>query len=105
MKLRVEYDELEYITKMTEDNKSELEMETKKMLACLERIRGKWEGTAAEIFYEKAHDYIERMEVLCSFMETTSKLIKYGEKTYQEQDESFAKDIDREEIEDEPIDR
>lgn len=102
MKVRVEYDELEYITKNTKEDKSELEIEINRLLENLERIKTMWQGTDADIFYDKAFEYIKRMKVLCSFMNATGELIQYGTNNYQKQDQSFARDLNKEVVNNEP---
>jgi len=102
MKVRVEYDELEYVTRSTDNDKFELELEINKLLESLERIKDMWQGTDADIYYDKAFNYINRMKVLCGFMGSTSDLIKYGEGQYQKQDQSFSRDLNKEVVDNEP---
>ena len=102
MKVRVEYDELEYVTKNTDEDKSELEIEIDKLLASLERIKDMWQGTDADIYYDKAFEYINRMKVLSGFMDTTSELMKFGMGQYQKQDQSFSRDLNKEVNDNEP---
>ena len=101
MKVRVEYDELEYITKNTKENKSDLEVEINKLLESLGRMKSMWQGQAADIYYSKAEAYIGRMKVLTTFMGETSDLVKFGTEQYQEQDQGFSRDLNKEVIEDE----
>ena len=101
MKVRVEYDELEYITKSTDNDKSELELEINKLLESLEKMKDMWQGEDADIYYDKAFNYIKRMKVLCGFMNSTSDLIKYGAGQYQKQDQSFSRDLNKEVVDNE----
>ena len=96
MKLRVEYDELEYIAKNLQNDKSGLEKEINNMLSSLERLKTYWQGDDVDRFHEKAYNYVNRMKVLTEFMDTTSNFISYGNKQYQNQDEVFANNLKRE---------
>lgn len=96
MKLRVEYDELDYISKKIKEDKSSLEKEINNLLASLERLKQDWQGDDVDQFHEKAYNYINRMKVLTDFLDTTSEFISYGNIQYQNQDESFASSLKRE---------
>lgn len=96
MKLRVEYDELECIAKNLQNDKSGLEKEINNMLASLERLKTYWQGDDVDRFHEKAYNYVNRMKVLTAFMDTTGQFISYGSKQYQNQDASFANNLNKE---------
>ena len=99
MELKVNYDDLDSITKETKRNESDLEIERRRLLESLERLKESWAGDDVDIFYEKAHDYIDRMKVLCEFMTTTSDFITEGNRQYQAQEEQFSKELEAEKIE------
>ena len=102
MNLRVEFDELDYVSKTMERDKNELEVEVKRLKDSLERVRNVWSGPDFEKFYEKASPYINRMQVLCGFLETTSTFITEGANQYKSQDEEFSRDLDKEREEEIP---
>ena len=96
MNLRVEFDELEYVTKTMERDKSELEVEIKRLKDSLERIKTVWSGPDFEQFYAKASPYVNRMHVLVDFIDTSRTFINEGSNQYKSQDESFSRDLDKE---------
>ena len=100
--LRVEFDELDYVSKTMERDRTELEAEIKRLQASLERIKQAWSGDDLEKFYEKADAYVNRMIVLCDFLTASSTFIEKGVGQYQNQDETFSRELDKEKEEEEP---
>lgn len=96
MKLRVEYDELEYMSNKIKKDKDSLEKEINTLLSSLERLKLVWQGDDVDKFHEKAYQYINRMKVLTYFLDTTGEFIDYGSIQYQNQDSSFANNLKRE---------
>lgn len=102
MELRVEFDELDYVTKTMDRDKEELQVEINRLKNSLERIRNVWSGPDFEKFYEKASPYVNRMQVLCDFLDTSSTFIEEGCNQYESQDEVYSRDYDKEREEEIP---
>ena len=102
MELRVEFDELDYVTKTMERDKEELQTEVNRLKDSLERVRNVWSGPDFEQFYEKASPYVNRMQVLVDFLDASSSFITNSCDQYQFQDEYFSRDLDKEREEEIP---
>lgn len=97
MNINVNFDELDELRKVSENNKNYLEDEINKLLSSIERLQKIWQGEDFDRFYDNAYNYISRMKVLCEFMETTNKFIKEVGNSYQDQDEEFSNSLKEEE--------
>ena len=104
MSLRVEFDRLDYVTKSMNRDKSDLEIEIKRLKDSLERVKTVWSGPDFEKFYDKAFPYINRMDVLCGFIDATSSFITGACDQYKHQDEAFSKELDKENDKEEILD-
>ena len=101
MKIKVNFEELDEVKNEMDKNTTDLDYQIQRMLDSLERLKHIWYGVAMDKFYDNAHNYIERMKVLTSFMGTTSSFVGNCSKRYFEQDESFSESLKREVIVDE----
>ena len=96
MKIKLDFDELEGVTKVIDGDKEALNVEINGLLERLERLKKCWYGDDLEQFYNKAYEYINRMKVLTGYMEVTSKFINDSSNSYKQQDVMFAQDLQKE---------
>lgn len=96
MRVRVDFEKMESLAKNINEDAEGLEKEINSLMNSLERMKFAWEGPDADIFYSKAHEYINRMYVLSEFMKTTSGTISYNSMQYQDQDMAFSNDLKKE---------
>ena len=96
MNIRLEFDQINNYSKNISQDEIELEMEIKKLLDSLERMKNYWQGDDFDNFYAKALEYIGRMTVLCDFMNNSCSAIKQGTMQMQQQDEKFSSELQKE---------
>ena len=96
MEIKVDFEQLDNVNKIATNNKDALSIEINKLLDSLERLKTIWYGRDLERFYSNAHEYIRRMKVLCTFMESTTEFINTVSNNYKIQDEDFSKTLNKE---------
>jgi len=97
MNIKVNFSELEEVERIQKNNQDLLYQEIERLLKSLERLKSIWNGEDFERFYENAYNYISRMKVLCSFMDTMSEVMKNASELYKEQDENCSNSLKEEE--------
>ena len=97
MNIKVNFEKLENVKNVSDRNKESLYYEIKKLLASLERLKNIWVGEDFDRYYDNAYNYIKRMNVLCSFMDTIDNAMKNASTFYKRQDEGCANSLKEEE--------
>lgn len=97
MNIKIDFEELDEVRRITDKNKEELGYEIDRLLKSLERLKNIWQGEDFDKFYDNAYNYINRMKILCKFMETTNEFMESVENSYREQDGEFSNSLKEEE--------
>ena len=96
MNIRLDFNQIDSYSNNINQDETELEIEIKKLLDSLERMKNYWQGDDFDNFYIKAFEYIERMSTLCDFMNISCEGIKNGTSQLQQQDETFSTELQKE---------
>ena len=96
MIIKVKHKAIEDITKTINQDQEDFDKEIDNMLGQIERLKAIWQGTDANVFYEKVTEYIKNMKKITNTMKTISNFSNSANKGFIDVDQSFGKDLEEE---------
>ena len=78
------------------NNSNELDIEINNILAYLNELKGVWQGEDADIFYEEAFNYINRMKTITNCFNVLGNFMNDANHSYEESDTSLKNELEKE---------
>ena len=96
MEIKVNEDELNLVRKNMDKDADDLDTSIEKIIAQLEILRGIWQGQDADKFFGNVNDYFTTMKGIPRCMRNMGKFIKKANNDFNDGDESFSKELEKE---------
>lgn len=100
MNLNIDYDALENCGDVSKINAEKLLEQIKIWEENIDYLKKIWQGEDAEIFFDKADNYLKNAETLSMCMDTIGSFMKSATNRYYEEEEVWSKEVERERNED-----
>lgn len=96
MILKVKHEDLDSVNKTMDSDSELLKNEITNMEEQLAKLRSIWIGKDAKIFCDNLQDYLSKMKGIPVAMNNMSSFVKKANGGYQENDNKFAKELEKE---------
>ncbi len=96
MEITVDEEELKQMTTTMGKDAESLDEAIQTITQQLEILRGVWQGQDADKFFENAREYFEKMKGIPICMRNMEKFADRANKDFNDNDESFSKELDTE---------
>lgn len=96
MVVKVRHKELMEVKSNMINNSNELDIEINNILAYLNELKGVWQGEDADIFYEEAFNYINRMKTITNCFNVLGNFMNDANHSYEESDTSLKNELEKE---------
>ena len=96
MRIKVDSDEVEVLTKKNDEYSTDIYSEIKGCIEDLEHLKENYKSTESNLVIQICEAYFENLKVLPFTLNEINKAIKKSNHTYAEQDAEFLKDIQAE---------
>ena len=96
MVVKVRHKELMEVKSNMINNSEELDIEINNILQYLNELKGVWQGEDADIFYEEAYNYINRMKTITNCFDVLGNFINDVNHSYEVSDMSLKEELEKE---------
>lgn len=96
MVVKVRHKELMDVKTDIITNSEELDIEINNILQYLNELKGVWQGEDAEIFYEEAFNYVNRMKSITNCFSAMGNFMTNANSSYEENDLSLKNELEKE---------
>ena len=96
MELKVKHDELHGVLGTMKKDGDSYDTEIENMLKQIDKLRLIWKGQDANVFCDKAYEYITKMKNIPIALRNMSTFVEKANNGYTENDESFSKELETE---------
>lgn len=96
MVVKVRHKELMEVKSNMINNSEELDIEINNILQYLNELKGVWQGEDADIFYEEAYNYINRMKTITNCFDVLGNFINDANHSYEVSDMSLKEELEKE---------